>query len=82
MKELNKRMIVHLPENRIKQAQKEMELRRQTDYSKRKEKMDNYTKKLKENVIANYHSNSNVSNSKINQSVISNTAKSVIQEKK
>lgn len=53
MKELNKRMIENLPENRYKAMQKEMQLRRQTDYSKRKEKMDNYAQKLKKNVINN-----------------------------
>ena len=52
MKELNKRMVANLPENRLKSSQKEAELIRATDYSKRKKIMDEYTKKLKDNVVS------------------------------
>lgn len=53
MKELNRRLIEQLPENRLKSMKKEIAMRRQADLSKRKEKMGSYAKKIKENVLSN-----------------------------
>lgn len=51
MKELNKRMVQKLPENRAKSSIQEYEKRRRDDLSKRKLIMEQYTRQLKDNVL-------------------------------
>lgn len=52
MRELNKRMIKKLPENRAKSSIQEYEKRRRDDLSKRKQVMEQYTRQLKDNVLS------------------------------
>lgn len=51
MKELNKRMIQKLPENRAKSSIQEYEMRRREDLCKRKQVMEQYSRQLKNNVL-------------------------------
>ncbi len=50
MKEVNKRLIEKLPENRPKVDKEKV---RKEELSKRTENLESYTKKLKESVLAN-----------------------------
>ena len=52
MKELNKRLVEKLPENRAKSSIREYEIRKRDEMSQRKKIMDDYSKKLKENVVS------------------------------
>jgi hypothetical protein len=52
MKELNKRLVEKLPENRAKSSIREYELRKRDELSQRKIIMNDYSKKLKENVVS------------------------------
>lgn len=71
MKELNKRLVANLPENRIKMMQIEMEMRKQTQLSKLKQRKDHYGKKIKENVVS-YKSKSGLDKTFNNESISSN----------
>ncbi len=52
MKELNKRLYQKLPENRAHSSIREYEQRRRDELSKRKRVMDDFAKKIKDNVIS------------------------------
>ena len=53
MKELNKRMIEKLPENRNKSEINEKKIRKQNELSKRKEQKDIFINQVKQSVLAN-----------------------------
>lgn len=71
MKELNKRLVANLPENKIKMMQMEQDMRKQTQLSKLKQKKDYYGKKIKENVVSS-KSKSGLDKTFNNESISSN----------